>query len=326
VPLKFSSGNISQTIYLCLAMGYVMLFATVASRQPGAIHRLLIIAAITNLVVSIASIVSHELIAPFQTADYRVFEDAQISRLIRLTGTFPEASMYAEFTAPIGAYLVGHYFASGRALSLGLGLATLALAILSLSSTGIIAVSALAGFSLLYAIWRKSGASRIFVISFISVSAAAALVIVIPGTLNEVINTLIFEKLTSQSGLERSEWAERGFQVFIDTYFLGAGTGSVRSNGLLFVLLANLGLIGTLLVGALLWRALRRPSENAMLLGAAFALVTLLAAKMASQTTVAPGLLFAMLAGARLPVQRKIARGETRSPRNTGNGPVANGA
>ena len=84
----------------------------------------------------------------------------------------------------------------------------------------------------------------------------AILVIGIATFLNEtasafiqnIADTLIFNKMTTQSGYERAAWNAQAFQVFFDTYGFGAGNGSLRASSFPIVVLANLGIVGTGLV------------------------------------------------------------------------------
>jgi len=84
----------------------------------------------------------------------------------------------------------------------------------------------------------------------------------------------------------------------------------VRSNGLVFVLLSNVGLLGTVMFLMMLWRAYRGPADTPIMLGLTVALVSITASRMISQTTIAPGIMFAMLIGARTsldPMSVKLA-------------------
>lgn len=55
----------------------------------------------------------------------------------------------------------------------------------------------------------------------------------------------VFNKLDSGAGVERSSWNRQAWQNFVDTYGIGVGLGSARASSLLFVLISNLGLLGT---------------------------------------------------------------------------------
>jgi len=63
-----------------------------------------------------------------------------------------------------------------------------------------------------------------------------------------IADTLIFNKMTTQSGYERAAWNAQALQVFLDTYGFGAGNGSLRASSFPIVVLGNLGIFGTVLV------------------------------------------------------------------------------
>jgi hypothetical protein len=62
-----------------------------------------------------------------------------------------------------------------------------------------------------------------------------------------LLDTTIFNKFSTSSGMERSSWNRQALQVFIDTYGFGAGNGSMRTSSFPLAVIANLGIIGGLL-------------------------------------------------------------------------------
>jgi hypothetical protein len=67
-----------------------------------------------------------------------------------------------------------------------------------------------------------------------------------------LLETMVFNKLSTDSGIERSAWNQQAVQDFIDTWGIGAGNGSVRAASFLAAVLASLGVVGTLTYGAFL--------------------------------------------------------------------------
>jgi O-antigen ligase len=133
--------------------------------------------------------------------------------------------------------------------------------------------------------------------------------------LSAMLNTMIFEKHASASGLERAYWNMKGLQSFFDTHMLGTGLGSTRSSSWAVSVLAQLGLIGALmmlsLVAFLLLGARRRPpaalaSEYAVVEGArAAALGSLLAASI-SGSGADPGLVFFLALAVDLAYRKRL--------------------
>jgi len=155
----------------------------------------------------------------FRTADYKILESAKVSGITRLIGAFPEASRYSDFAAPLGVYFIAHYMGSARQMSLYLGMVTIALAILSLSSTGFVAVGAAALYAIAISLKTRRRVRRIMFMIVPLAIATLAITIVMPGLVSDVMSRLIFEKGDSISGLERGIWLARGWQTAVETYF-----------------------------------------------------------------------------------------------------------
>jgi hypothetical protein len=64
---------------------------------------------------------------------------------------------------------------------------------------------------------------------------------------SDLLDTFFFNKMASESGVERSSWNQAALQSFFDTYGFGFGNGSGRASSFIIAVLANLGLIGTAL-------------------------------------------------------------------------------
>jgi hypothetical protein len=64
---------------------------------------------------------------------------------------------------------------------------------------------------------------------------------------SSLLDTLLFNKLSTSSGIERSLWNSQGIQNFYDTFGFGVGNGSMRASSFVIGVLASLGAIGTLI-------------------------------------------------------------------------------
>ena len=87
-------------------------------------------------------------------------------------------------------------------------------------------------------IYLRAGISRSFAHHLVIAMAGLIIVICLAVLLTpaetfvaRMLDTLLFSKSGSMSGLERAAWAKSGLDAFIETYGLGAGAGSLRSNG-----------------------------------------------------------------------------------------------
>jgi hypothetical protein len=85
------------------------------------------------------------------------------------------------------------------------------------------------------------------------VAAPIAVVILIIGValndaswsyIQNLLDTIVFNKMASESGVERSAWTRQALQNFFDTWGFGAGNGSLRASSLLAAIVATLGVFG----------------------------------------------------------------------------------
>jgi hypothetical protein len=74
---------------------------------------------------------------------------------------------------------------------------------------------------------------------------------------SDFFDTLLFSKLGSESGVERSSWNTQALANFLDTAGFGIGLGSARSSSWALSLLAQTGLLGTALFASFLLFVIR---------------------------------------------------------------------
>jgi hypothetical protein len=68
----------------------------------------------------------------------------------------------------------------------------------------------------------------------------------------DLLDTLIVNKLSSDSGVERTAWNRQALTNFAETFGLGAGIGSLRASSFPVAVLASIGVIGAISYGAFL--------------------------------------------------------------------------
>jgi hypothetical protein len=61
-----------------------------------------------------------------------------------------------------------------------------------------------------------------------------------------MMDAMIFNKMSTSSGIERSSWNAQAIQNFLDTMGFGIGNGSVRASSFPVALIASLGVFGAL--------------------------------------------------------------------------------
>lgn len=308
-----SNSNISQTLYIILStMVFFCAYGLARRRGPNFVESALVWAALVNLILGLLDLAALDpLLSIIRTAHYTLNNEHTLAGLPRVIGGFPEASAFGAFSAALFAYFAASFLIRRRARDGALALAMLICALISLSSSGIVSALAAGFFVCLHMrYWLGSGISRSFghwlVIWLMAAITLISLLMLIPAATDLVAKTadqLMFSKADSSSGLERSAWAQSGFETFVRTFGLGAGPGSLRSNGLAAVLLGTVGLPGTLCFLLFLWFSFGQPpasrhsDETRAFIAARVSALTMLTAMGLSATVPDPSLHLTFLAG-----------------------------
>lgn len=255
--LQPNSANLSQTAYLLLSIAFFIVLMDVIRRRGvsflvGAVRW----AAILNLVLGLIDYVGLEvLLEPVRTANYALLNMHTIAGVPRAIGGFSEASAFGGFSAIMAGFMLTYGHIRKNRTDLLIGAANAAFALLALSTSAFLGLAAVGLFffvralrPLVAAIDQRDAYGIIFVICALTAAFAFVIGSNMLGDLPmRVLDTLIFSKADSESGLERGAMAAQGFQTFLDTGGLGAGVGSARANGYLSAMLAAMGLPGLLL-------------------------------------------------------------------------------
>ncbi|WP_246665271.1 hypothetical protein [Rhizobium tropici] len=323
VPLRFSSNNITQSVYA--AGGLVCFIATFAFFRGNGIPKIFIngilIVAGVNLGFALADIITHFTHTDFlldfvRTANYALLTNAEKGGLKRISGTFPEASAFADFTLVLFAVVTSLWLGGIRSGVTGLVASLLLVAlILSTSATALVGLAIILpvlSLQSFLASRRDPGAGRPVLI--VSILASMPLVIffvliVMPDlahNLQDFLDEMLFSKAGSQSGRERFMWNAMAYEAFVDTIGFGAGLGSARASSFGLVLLSNIGIFGTLLFALFVARVLMAdtrpgyPSSReavAIVRAAKAGFITVLVSAVISGTVYDLGLMFYILAG-----------------------------
>jgi hypothetical protein len=263
VPLRPVSGNITQSAY---ALGSVATFLAMrillGTQERIRVFRDAVLTltaldcfvAVLNLAQFYAGLPN--LLAFTKTASYANFEDYEQAGLMRISGTFPEASAFASFTLSLFAFVSTLWFCGDRTRWTGLlTLGTLAFLIISTSTTAYVGLSIYLFLVFGALTWKtylvgRLRRLRVLAIAFCLLVCAMGVVFAFETSLAKailrVVDVFIVSKMESDSGMERAQWNAQAWSNFVDTYGLGVGLGSARASSYPIVLLSNLGLIGTL--------------------------------------------------------------------------------
>jgi hypothetical protein len=269
VPLTPAMSNLTQSIYF---IGDLVCFVAIygfASTRNG--HRVLgkaaIACATVNLIFAALDIATYltntaDLFAPIRNANYSMLNDSEIAGFKRIVGSFTEASAF-------GAMTLGYFAFTGKLWLLGvyprlsgfLALLSLMALVFSTSTTAYVGVSVLLFLCYLETLMQalRRPITRYMTVFLVGAPLIGSLSI-IAIALNDayssyimsLLDTMVLNKMSTDSGVERSSWNRQAMQNFIDTFGFGAGNGSVRASSILFNIPASLGVVGTLLFGLFL--------------------------------------------------------------------------
>jgi hypothetical protein len=280
VPLGPTSGNITQSIYL---MGDLVCFMALSAfaKTPSGFRTLtyaVIAFCIGNLIFGFLDVVTFWtgtafLLEPIRNSTYTLHIGTVVYGLKRIAGSFTEASVFAGISVACFAFTTSLAFAGFRSRLTGaLAICSLLAILLSTATTGYAGLIVYAGALYVASMVRVlSGPVERAVLIFVLVAPLVAILLTILLGLNatawsawaEFLDTFLFGKATTESGVERAAWNQQAMTNFFDTYGLGAGVGSVRSSSFLIAVLSNIGIFGALTYGMFLFKVLKgQPSRT----------------------------------------------------------------
>ncbi|MDF0601694.1 hypothetical protein P1J78_13195 [Psychromarinibacter sp. C21-152] len=263
IPLRPSSGNITQTFYLLLSAACFLALATLYRMRPDekAVLRALAVATTLNFALGWLDVITmatgtEMLMEPIRTANYDIAMYASMGGMKRMIGGMPEASAYGAVSLLFLGFWLHYWIVSGKSHVTTAMVAMAAISTLRATSSG--AYVALAMLLALYGTgWlihaARIGALRRRVAFFFVFAVAGAWAVAVGLTagyhlvpaITEFIDQSLLNKLESDSGVERMSWNVQALKNFVDTWGIGAGLGSVRASNWLVSCLGSLGLIGT---------------------------------------------------------------------------------
>lgn len=269
IPLRPSSGNLTQLFRLGLGVAIFFAVATVFRVRPDGKTVVFALAVATGvnaalgwLDVATYAVGAEALLEPIRSANYAILYDVRMAGLKRMIGGFPEASAFGYFSLGLFAFWFQYWLDTPRSKLVVLMVVIAAIAVLrSTSSASYVAMLAYlvtAGLIWIGATFGRETERRsvVIAISAILVAWLGAIAIFASyeyvGSVQAFLDRALFNKLDGASGVERLSWNAQAFTNFVDTNFMGAGLGSVRASSWLMATLASLGAIGTGLFFALI--------------------------------------------------------------------------
>ena len=257
VPLEWSISNLAQLCYL-LADCIIFSMAVSSSKEELEIAvdwyvRGCIVAAFFAI-YQLANATIH---IPYPDAilysnkAHVVYRAYKMGGLWRLNSTFTEASDMAGFMTVAAGLLGWTLFTRPLRLGRSVNFVLIVVSILlTFSSTGYLVMAfmlLLGGFLYIRYLMRLGGISAIKLIAMILLLAGMTSSIASESaraTVSKVVRSVLLDKDKSASYRARAESHTQALAALSDTYYMGAGWGSIRASGFAFFLLGTVGVVG----------------------------------------------------------------------------------
>lgn len=273
IPLRPSSGNLTQLFRLGLGLAIFFALATVFRMRPdgttvitGLAVATLVNAGLGWLDVATYAVGAEALLEPIRSANYAMLYDVRMAGLKRMIGGFPEASAFGYFSLGLFAFWFQYWLDTPRSRLVVALVIIAAIAVLrSTSSASYVALLAYlltAGFFWILRTFGRETNRRSVAIAVSAVILTWLGAIAVFASYEYVtsvqafLDRALFNKLDGASGVERLSWNAQAFKNFWDTGMMGAGLGSVRASSWIMATIASLGILGTALFFAFIFSIL----------------------------------------------------------------------
>jgi hypothetical protein len=267
--LAYTTSTLAQTIFLSASFAttvsiYVLMIEDDGRKMVG---EGLVMGGLAFVLAGVLDLTpgSATFLAPLRNANYALLVAAKIGDLGRVVGLSTEASAYGYYTlayACIGLFLQPGQWLTGawRWLSPVVTAGLLLFTILSTSSAAYLGLAVMMGVvgaqmarDLVFAGQQAGGGAAVIKLGGVVVVLAFAAMglLTIPGVwdaLLQALDTILFQKSSSSSFIERSTWNEVSFHAVLETYGYGVGAGATRASSWLVALVAGGGFVGAALM------------------------------------------------------------------------------
>ena len=333
MPLSPGSGNITQSVYQAgNLMAFAAVYAHVTAGGFRALSRALLVMVGFHIACGVADMATHalgrtDLLNVIRNASYGIQVEGSVAGIRRVIGSFTEPAVFGAASVTLLAFTAELFLRGIRPVLTGLLSVALVCAVflsMSSSSFGAIAVYGAVRYVALVAACLRGQANVQFAIAVLAVPfalACFALALAIDTQLahwlDEIARHTLFDKVTSQSALERGSWNVYGIKAFMDSSMIGAGTGSIRTSSFPVALLANVGVVGFVLflafLAGIVVRARKAPENRlhrAVVAASGWAMFVNLLPAMVIGTTIDLGILFFVFAGLICAMGARVAGAE----------------
>lgn len=283
-PLAPGTYNLTQAAYLGLSVLTVAAFTVAAADRSmmATVGRAILVGGATLAATGLATMAADAggmgpLLEPFRTVSYVLLTEDEALGVRRLAGLMPEASSFGALCVLYGAasgLLYPCFEGAMRRFAAAVALTLFVMAALSTSSTAFVGLAV--GGGLLAANWLRrllspsslhpTGGQIEFVVAAALLIAALALLLLdtrVFDQAGDMIDLMLFQKVSSESYVERMRWNDTAMDGFWATAGLGVGLGSARASNWFVALLSNTGVIGAALMLAFVVQSFIRKPPSA---------------------------------------------------------------
>jgi hypothetical protein len=260
-PLAPTTSNLTQSVYFIGDCMCFLVLSGFGSSDAGrkCLGRAALMCVILNLGFAALDLVTYatntgELLSFIRNSTYSILSDTEIAGFKRVVGSFVEASSFGYWTLGYFAFATSLWL-NGIAMRLTFALSGLSFFAL-LFSTSTTAYVGLFGYLFVefviiavnFLFGRIQPQMLIFLICAPIVLAAVVIAICLNDAsyayVTNLLDTLVLNKMSTGSGMERSNWNNQAIQNFLDTFGFGTGNGSVRASSFPIAVIASLGFLG----------------------------------------------------------------------------------
>jgi len=270
-PLQWNLSNLAQAMYLTLNVAAVLYALQTIRTQQGSEQLLKAFYWAVFIVVTVGLAQSFALAVNLEFP-YEIFNnnpaythgfDQEIEYVRRINSTFVEPSFAGSFLSAVAAGFLASFLSGRRGLLWFfaiLGVVTVLLQ--TTATTGLAALAAmLCVLIVFFNPLKKRGKSGHSVaktwLAIGLIFCVLGLILYLNPDLLEAATAVTVQKLEGESFSSRLISDLFGLSVFVNTGTVGAGLGSSRSSSLVTTLLSTVGLVGTALFGAVLYKTVR---------------------------------------------------------------------
>jgi O-Antigen ligase len=261
VRLAPNTANLTQSVYFVGDFICFLVLSGFGSSEAGrtSLARAAVMCIILNLGFAVLDMVTYatgtgELLSFIRNSTYSMMSDTEMAGFKRVVGSFVEASSFGYWTLGYFAYATSLWL---NGISARFTFVLMVLSFFALiCSTSTTAYAGLTGYLLveflIVGARFLTGTVRPQMLVFLVCAPMLLALVVIMICLNDVtyayvkdlLDTIVLNKMSTGSGIERSSWNSQAFQNFLDTFGFGVGNGSVRASSFPIAVIASLGILG----------------------------------------------------------------------------------